>query len=467
MVEPVGIVGGSVAGMALACALAALGVPCAIYEAGDPRDPEPAVLGSRSLEALARWGALPEVGRAFRRTRILYGGRSLGYLPTAEIPSRHPYLRAARGSDLVRDLRERALASGQVRIQEPVRVVGLQGREDRVRVLLDSGATATHPWLAVTSAGMRRLLGVPLRGNMPDQPAWSGENPEAAEDELELRLGPSGMAWTYPIPGGPPAVAAEAWSERSLGDLRAELGLAEGAVLEPEACVSTETGFAATMLVGRVVLLGGAARSEAPRAWRCLDADVGEADALAWRLGVVSRGADPALLRGYEAERGPWNHARAAVAPLWLPRLTRPGTMALLGPLLKAAFVRRGLGEALVGLGGRYPASPWCVDDRTGARPDPAPGMRLPEVRYADGQGRRRWLLDLVTGEPLVLRFGNGRVESPAGPLHDRDGSLGRALRGRRGEVLVVRPDGIVGYRGWPERAELTAEYLRRLGAPR
>lgn len=463
MEEPVGIVGGSIAGMALACALAAFGVPCAVYDGGEPPDPGPAVLGSRSLEALARWSALPTTGRAFRRTRILYAGEAIGYLPTAEIATRHPYLQAVHRPELVRELRERALATGRVRFC-PVRVAGVQGRDDRARVLLE-GTTATHPWLAVASGGVRRLLGVPLRANVPEAPAWSGLSPGVPDDELELRLGPSGMAWTYPVPGASPALAAEAWRQTALPDLRTELGLPATAVLEPEPPTG-DTGFAAALQVGRVLLLGGAARTEPPRAWRCLDSDVGEADALAWRLAAVTRGADPDLMRGYEAERAPWNQARAALGPSWLPRLTRPDTMALLGPLLKAAFVRKALGEALVGLGGRYAPSRWCVDDRTGSRRGPAPGMRLPELRYEDGDGRRRWLLDLVGREPLVLRFRRGHVESPAGPIVDRDGSLGRALRGRPGEVVVVRPDGILGYRGWPERPDRTADYLRRLGAP-
>lgn len=463
MEEPVGIVGGSVAGMALACALADFGIPCALYDDGKPPEAGPAVLGTRSLEALARRGALPQTGRAFRRTRILYRGETLGYLPIAELPTRHPYLRAVQRPELVRELRDRALATGRVRLRTG-QVLGVQGREDRARVLLE-GTTATHSWLAVTTARLRRLLGVPLRANVPEAPSWSGTSSGVPDDELELRLGPSGMAWTYPVPGAPPALAAEAWRETDLPDLRTELGLPATATLESDP-LPADTGFAAALQVGRVLLLGGAARTEPPRAWRCLDSDVGEADALAWRLAAVIRGADPDLMRGYEAERAPWNRARAAVGPSWLPRLTRPDTMALLGPLLKAAFVRKGLGEALVGLGGRYAPSRWCVDDRTGSRPGPAPGMRLPELRFEDGDGRRRWLLDLVGRQPLVLRFTTGHVQTPAGPVADRDGTLGRALRGRPGEVLVVRPDGIIGYRGWPERPASTADYLRRMGAP-
>lgn len=479
MDEPVGIVGASVAGLALACGLAAHGVRCAVFEqgVGDRERPAPAVLGARSLEALARWGGAAPVraaGLSLRRIRIRYGGETLGYLPTAEIPSRHPVLACLEHGALLRTLADQARRTGLVDFRPPARVVGVQGRDGRVRLLLEGGRTATFRFLAATCPDMRRLLGIALLGNLPALPRWSGRGEPGAADEYELYLGPSGMVWTYPRLGGGVCLAAEAWrADTEAGVLGRELGLPGPFLLEPEPEVA-ESGFAATLRVGPVVLLGGGARTVPPGAWRSRDLDVAEAEALAWRLAALLRGAPEDLLVGYELERRPRSLALAALGPGWLPRLCSPRAVKVLGPLLRASFVRRGLGEALSGLSGSYPASSWCVDERPGRRqPGPRPGSRLPEVRYVDGQGRRRWLLDLVGPRPLVLRFGDGpprsgfRVSarrSGEGLLHDSDGSLGRALRGRPGEVLVVRPDGVVGYRAWPEDSRRTRDWLARLG---
>ena len=480
MDESVGIVGASVAGLALACGLASQGVRCALFDQRPVRqeDPRPALLGPRSLEALARFGlALPvrRAGLSLRRARIRYRGQTLGFLPTSELPSRHPVLASLTLGALRRVLAEKALSTGLVALRPPARVVGVQGAERRVRILLEDGTTASFRFLAAACPDLRRLLGIALLGNQAPLPRWSGEAREAAGDELELFLGASGMALSYPRAGAPPALAAEAWSPQvSRWALREELDLPPGATLEEEPA-PLESGYAATLAVGPVVLLGGAARSAPTGAWRARDLDVGEAEGLAWRLAALERGAPQDLLSGYELERRPQSLARAALVPNWLPRLCLPESARLLGPWLRVGFVRRGLGRALSGLSTAYRASSWCRDERPGPRPArPLPGSRLPEARYEDALGRRRWLQDLLGREPLVLRFGEGpprggfRVTRRSrGPnlLFDADGSLGKALRGRPGEVLIARPDGVVGYRAWPEDPRRTADWLAALGA--
>ena len=475
---PVGIVGGSVAGLALACGLAAQGVPCTVLDegSGEDADRRPAVLGPRALEALARWGGAAPVraaGVCLRRVRIRYRGETLGYLPTAELPTRHPVLVSLEEGVLRRTLADQARRSGLVEVRPPGRVVGLQARADRSRVLLADGSCSRFRFLAAACPDLRRLLGMALLGNQPPLPRFSGIAPEAARDEFELFLGVSGMAWTYPRPTGPAALAAEAWyPDVNLRDFREDLGLPvrSSLVAEPPA---GETGFSATLQVGPLVLLGGAARSLPPGAWRSRDLDVAEAEALAWRVAAVLRGAPGDLMAGYELERRPRSLAMAALGPAWLPRLCRPGAMKLLAPLLRAGSVRNGLGEALAGLSGCYPPSSWCVEARAGRRPAPRPGMRLPEVRYEDESGRRCWLQDLAPARVLVLRFGEGpardgyrvsRRRRGPGLLHDADGSLERALQGRPGEVMIVRPDGVVGYRAWPEDPRRTAAWLSQLG---
>ncbi len=478
MPATVGIVGATVAGLALACGLAGQGVACVVLDQGSPapEDGQSVTLGPRSLEALARWGLVgrfQELSPALRRVRAFCQGQELGCVSTSELPTRHPFYACPTRGGLRRVLAEVARSSGLVEMASCARVVGLQARSQRVRILLGDGSTRTFRFLAAACASIRRLLDIPLLPAPGLSWRASGCASSAPQEELGLFLGPSGMAWTCPRVGESPFLAAEAWEEavdpRQLGrelHLPGEFTLA----VEPG---GLEVGTASTWSVGPVFLLGAGARSLSAGAWRSADADVAEAEALAWRLAAVHRGAPEGLLEGYELERAAQTRARVALARSWIPRLCRPALVRGLVPFLRVGLFRYPLGQALGGLSGSCRPSAWCLDERPRRRrPPPLPGMRLPEVRFEDEAGRRGWLLDLVGPRPLVLRFGEGpslgRVRVSArdrGPaiLHDGDGSLQRALNGRPGEVLVVRPDGVVGYRAWPEDPKRTAAWLAGL----
>ncbi len=481
MAEPVGIVGASVAGLALACGLAAHGVPSVVFDQQAPRDQDqaPALLGPRALEALSRWGvaaALRRSARCLRRLRILYRGRPLGFLSTSDLPTRQAVVASMELGRLRQVLARQALATGLVDLRPPARVIGLQGLERRARILLEDGSTASFRFLAAACPDLRRYLGIRLVVAPEVGPTWCGQACLAPQDELVLHLGASGMACSYPREGGPAAVAAEAWAPGvDLPRFREDLRLSEDFGLQ-QGSAGAPSGVAAALVVGPVALLGAGARSLPAGAWRSRDLDVLEAEALAWRLAAVGRGAPQELLVGYDSERRPRSAAREALGPTWLPRLCHPEVARFLGTFLQSRLLRRRLAGALWGLAGAYRPSSWCLDERPGRRPaPPIPGMRLPEVRFQDAAGQRRWLHDLLGREPLVLRFGDGQPQAgwrisrrACGPglLFDADGSLGRALRGRAGEVMIVRPDGVVGYRAWPEDPRRTAAWLATLGAP-
>ncbi len=479
MPASVGIVGATVAGLALACGLADQGLACQVLDQGLPtvEEDHPVALGPRSLEAMARWGLagqFRELAPAMRRIRAFYQGQELGCVSTSELPTRHPFHACPTRGRLRRLLADVARSSGRVELAPCARVVGVQARSHRVRILLEDGSTRTFRFLAATCASLRRLLEIPL---LPDPGlSWraSGTAPSAPGDELGLYLGPSGMAWTCPRLDEPPFLAAEAWEEaRGSVELGQELQLPGDFLLGAESG-GVEVGTASTWSLGPVFLLGGGARSLPAGAWRSADSDVAEAEALAWRMAAVHRGAPERLLDGYGLERSAQSRARVSLARSWLPRVCRPDLVRALVPFLRVGLFRHPLGQALGGLTGCYRPSEWCLDERPlRHRPPPRPGMRLPEVRFQDETGRRGWLLDLVGRRPLVLRFGEGpslggfrvsaRNRGP-GILHDGDGSLQRALNGRPGEVLLVRPDGVVGYRAWPEDPRRSAAWLAGLG---
>jgi len=479
MDAPVGIVGASVAGLALACGLAAQGIDSVVFTQQPPSvgDRGPALLGPRALEALARWGLAGEVRRSARcltRLRLYDQGRPLVCLQTSELPTRQAFVASMDQGTLRGMLSGEALASGRVAMRCPARVVGIQGRENRVRILLEDGSTASFRALAAACVDVRRYLGVRLVDAPPSGPSWSGRDLRGPQDEVALYLGASGMACAHPLQGGQGALAAWAWTRGvDLAVFRRQLGLPSDVPLKEEP-VGHPSGLAATLVVGPVALLGQGARTLPAGAWRSRDLDILEAEALAWRLAAVARGASPALLAGYDSERRPRAEARMTLGTTWLPRLCHPDLARLLGPHLQGRLLRRYLAGALWGLVGAYRPSNWCLDERPlRRRPSPRPGMRLPEGSYVDASGKVGWLHDLLGSQPLVLRFGEGppqggwritRRGPGPGRLFDADGSLGRSLRGRPGEVVVARPDGVIGYRAWPEDVRRTAAWLATLG---
>lgn len=231
MPASVGIVGATVAGLALACGLADQGLACQVLDQGLPtvEEDHPVALGPRSLEAMARWGLagqFRELAPAMRRIRAFYQGQELGCVSTSELPTRHPFHACPTRGRLRRLLADVARSSGRVELAPCARVVGVQARSHRVRILLEDGSTRTFRFLAATCASLRRLLEIPL---LPDPGlSWraSGTAPSAPGDELGLYLGPSGMAWTCPRLDEPPFLAAEAWEEaRGSVELGQELQL--------------------------------------------------------------------------------------------------------------------------------------------------------------------------------------------------------------------------------------------------
>lgn len=478
MADPVGIVGASVAGLALACGLAAHGVRSVVLDRRLPEtlDPEPVMLGPRALEALARWGLAAKVrhrARCLRRLRVCYQGAPRFDLKTSGLPTRQDFLASLDLGSLRQMLGRHALGTGLVEMRRPARVVGIQGREGRVRILLEGGSTAGFHLLAAACPDLRRFLGIRLVEVPPSGPCWSGLAGPGPQDDMVLFLGASGVACAHPREAGQGAATATAWTTGvDLPTFREHLGLPGDWVLREEP-VPTPAGSAATLVVGPVVLLGSAARSLPEVAWRSRDADILEAEALVWRLAAVARGAAPGLLAGYDAEIRPRTLARATLATTWLPRLCHPDLARLLGPFLQSRLLRRYLTGTLGSLVGTCLPSAWCLDERPERRRStPRPGMRLPEVSYRDASGHPCWLHDLLGTRPLVLRFGEGpalagwrvsRQGPGPGVLHDAEGLLERSLRGRPGEVMIVRPDGVIGYRAWPEDPQRTEAWLASL----
>lgn len=231
--------------------------------------------------------------------------------------------------------------------------------------------------------------------------------------------------------------------------------------------------------VGRVFLAGDAAHIHSPAGGQGITTGIQDAYNLAWKLGLVLRGgASEALLETYEEERLPiarevlrttdrntkavWTHGG--------PRQWLRDHVVL--PLLSTTWVQRRMVRKLTQLDMHYRGRRLSVDAGRVGRlraGDRAPDVVL--VDPADG-GRSTLFSHLQAGRFVALAFGTGDDAGLEEVLRRRGVTLVRAALGRAeltrlyaprpGSLLLVRPDGYLGYVG-PADARRVAAYLDAL----
>ena len=219
---------------------------------------------------------------------------------------------------------------------------------------------------------------------------------------------------------------------------------------------------------GRVFLAGDAAHIHSPAGGQGMNTGIQDAHNLGWKLAAVAKGASPALLDTYEAERRP----------------VAAGVLALSDARLKEAMERKGIpirGDAATRqLGIGYRGSVLARDDRDETAPLRA-GDRAPDATGLTTVDGERRLFDLTRGGRFtLLDFGGVPrtypdglrtfrvVVRPAGPgeISDTRGHLAGAY-GASGKTLVlIRPDGFVGLISDAGDLAAVADHLAALGHP-
>lgn len=196
---------------------------------------------------------------------------------------------------------------------------------------------------------------------------------------------------------------------------------------------------------GRAFLVGDAAHRTTPVGGTGMNTAIHAAQNLGWRLGLVLGGwAGESLLDGYEHER----------RPVGIRNVTRSLRMGPPAP---------GEDPLAADLGVHYATS--AENSGVGTRAPHAwirfAGQRISTMDLFDGR------LTVLTGDavPSVRRMAARRsaggmpiqVVSVGKEVQDPDGELGRKLGLGSNDVLLVRPDGFVAWRGGADVAALSA----------
>ena len=200
---------------------------------------------------------------------------------------------------------------------------------------------------------------------------------------------------------------------------------------------------------GRVFLAGDAAHIHSPAGGQGMNTGIQDAHNLGWKLAAVTRGADPALLDSYDAERRP----------------VALGVLALSNERLRQAIEQRGIpvqrDATTMQLGISYRDCASVRDDRDDAALLRA-GDRAPDATHLITTDGERRLFDLTRGGHVtLLNFGAPAVtEAPpydtetfhvvAEPFGRNDivdtaRHLARAYEATERTLVLIRPDGYIG----------------------
>ncbi len=219
--------------------------------------------------------------------------------------------------------------------------------------------------------------------------------------------------------------------------------------------------------VGRVFLAGDAAHVHSPAGGQGMNTGIQDAYNLGWKLGSVLQGAPDALLDTYEEERLPVAANVLGLSTKLYRQITSDGEDRLRGD---AVTLQLGITYKEMSLS----KQPGDVSLKI------ASGDRAPDAPGLDGQGTPVRLFDIFRGPQFTLLrlFGvNGAAAEVAGvksvdvvasapqepvgeTFVDAFGHVAAAYGGGRGEYVLVRPDGYVGWIGFESELGDLHRYL-------
>ncbi|WP_051499366.1 FAD-dependent monooxygenase [Nocardia sp. BMG51109] len=507
---PVLIVGGAVSGLSSAAFLAQHGVSCLLAERRDRLSQHPRMsdIGPRAMELLRVLGVHHGIRRLDedRDSTILrvdtLAGRELGRYSMggpAEFGGLTPEKQVWCDQDQLEPiLRDRAAELG-AELRFGTELTGFEQDGHLVRAELRDAATGRRttvvadyllacdgsgspirealgigyggPGLLANQAGIlfRADLTAALRGRSFVLCMVDDLDASASGVRLNILLERNLNRWTLSVPHDPRT--DDGLSQRRCAELvRRAVGVADLAVevlgvdiWQMRALLADSFGR------GRVFLVGDAAKTLPPTGGYGGNSCLEDAHNLAWKLALVLAGtAGPELLDSYESERKP-------VAQLLIEdSVVRAGL--LLSGAAEGGSSRPAdqPSKASICLGTRYRTGALIAEepdagDRTEdpRAPTGRPGTRAPHV-VLDRGGREISTLDLFGSSFVLLTGPSGasweraagcagagltihRIATAAGPdaaLVDTEGRWGEAYGVSESGAVLVRPDGVIAWRG-------------------
>jgi 2-polyprenyl-6-methoxyphenol hydroxylase-like FAD-dependent oxidoreductase len=509
------VVGAGPVGLVLGCELARRGVPIRVIDTlpVPTTESRAILLHPRSLEMLERIGVVDEIIASGVRTTSMQfhaSGRTIGGIRIDTVDSPYPFDVTTAQTETERILADR-LASLGVKVERGVELTDFTQDASGVKSTLRhaDGQVETVPssWIVGTDGAhstVRRQMGEQLEGSFVGENFLMGDvdaDHNLPGDSMHSYFSPGdGPLLVFPMVGKRVRLIAQITRDKENKDASIERlqrvvdDRAGGITILSARWLTTfeiHHAQAPRYRVGRAFLAGDAAHVHSPAGGQGMNTGMQDAFNLGWKLAMVADGsAGDGLLDSYQAER----HPVAAAVIASTTTLTNMGTLDkrfqqelrnhAMHLVTALAPVRHMMAAQLAETNVAYRGS--AVVAGHGSHRGVRPGEAAPDV---EGTGLRR-VLDSAghvalffarRGEALPAAAiptgvaGMRRVliaGEPAEPsetsgfdavIDDTDGRIARRYGRTHGGVMIVRPDGYIGFIGDIDDADAVKEYLTLL----
>ncbi len=485
------IAGAGPTGMAMAieCRRAGLDVRIIDRSVHMARYSQALVVQARTLEQFERYGVAQtavDQGRKVSRAEIRSEGRKILDVRLDGIPGRFPFVLFLPQSRTEAILNEHMNSLGAT-TERGTELVSFAQQEDGV------AATLRHPdgreetvkarWLVGCDGAhstVRRLSGIPFEGGGIDLSFFLGdleiEGPDAPEDQLSVHLHKGDVVFLARLSDRVTrliAVKHENQGKAGPTDLTlADFQQAVDQVGVRVRILSSEwmTPFhvndrqARQYRAGSVFLAGDASHIHSPLGGQGMNTGIQDTANLGWKLAAVARDADQRLLDSYYDERGEVGRAllRTTERGLHITTTTNPVVEAIRDTLLPIVTAPKMVHDALVGFVSEtsiaYRSSPVVRD--SGGDGTWRAGDRLADLGEAEDWSGGRHRAVFVNAEEaetadVTRHLRNVNVTS----IRSQGGAPGREKK-----LVILRPDGYIGFRGPLENTPAWQDYARQDG---
>ena len=503
------VVGAGPVGLTMANELARHGVRCRIIDRAPERSQTSKALAifPRTLEAFETMGLAGRFlaeGHRIHGLSLYHGADRIARVELTSVPSPYPFVLALPQSETERVLNEKLAAAG-LEVERNLELINLTQTTETVRAVLRHGdgreETIETPWLIGCDGAhstTRHQLGMEFEGAQYAESFVLADvqlDSSLPRDRLHLFFAAEGILGIIPFAPNRCRIIANI-PPQSRNQTLPEVTLAEVQELidrrASPACRASDPVWLSRFDIShrkvrqfrqlRVFLAGDAAHIHSPAGGQGMNTGIQDAFNLAWKLALVVRGISPAQLLGsYHLERHP---VASSVINL-TDRITRMATVRssvaqrvrdVVLPMVSGIdFVGEKIADRLAELDVSYRNSPIVENDGGGRT---KAGERAPDAELRDDENQARRLFELFRAPRHILlvflgaggvasekadelgaalgglsentidryRIARGLTNDPA-ELRDVSGLAHAAYGLVEGGIVLVRPDGYIGYR--------------------
>jgi len=500
------IVGAGPTGMTAAIELKRAGFDVRIVDKSDrmAQHSQALVVQARTLEQFQRYGIASTAvcrGHKLRKANIWSEGKSILSFDLDGISSRYPYLLLLPQSE-TESILNQCMESLGVTAERGTELVSLVQPEGRVSAVLRNANGLEEQidpnWVIGCDGAhstIRSLTDIPFEGGGVGMSFFLGDveldGPDAPEDNLALHFHHGDVVFMARLPNNLVRliVAVHQYQDE---DLHRDLTLKDFQDVVDKAGVQVRVHSAEWMTpfrvndlqarhyrAGSVFLAGDASHIHSPVGGQGMNTGIQDVANLAWKLAAVARGANDALLNSYHEERAAVGRALLRFTERGLKLATTPNSLfeALRDTLMPFVSKFKPVQQAMLGFISEtsieYRSSSIVADH--GGDGDLRAGDRVPDLAVSTNGGActllqnwtdaRHFALVLTPNgttiemESICTGLPNARATALHPSALDEEG---RRLLGMEKKLLIVRPDGYVGFRGPLDKPELWQAYARQ-----